>query len=72
VALISSEVGPMKPAAAVYRLATGRLGVAPHEALFVDDDAALVAGAAAAGVHAVRFVATAQAIAEIQRRLRSA
>jgi HAD superfamily hydrolase (TIGR01509 family) len=70
VALISSEVGLMKPAAALYRLATGRLGVAPQEALFVDDDAALVAGAAAAGLQALRFVETAQATAEIRRRLR--
>ena len=49
-AVISCDVGLRKPDPAIFRLACDRLGVAPAEALFLDDAAAMVAGATAAGL----------------------
>lgn len=52
-ALISCDVGLRKPDPAIFHLACARLGVAPGEALFLDDSAAMVAGATAAGLTAI-------------------
>ncbi len=49
----SSEVGLRKPDPRIYALAVERLGVAPGEALFVDDAPGNVRGARAAGLEAV-------------------
>jgi putative hydrolase of the HAD superfamily len=51
----SSHVGLRKPERAIYALTCERLGVAPHEAVFVDDNADNVAAARAFGMHAVHF-----------------
>ncbi len=51
--LFSNEVGLLKPDPAIYRLALDRLGVAPAQALFVDDLAANVAAAHALGLSGV-------------------
>ncbi len=53
--VISWEVGALKPEPAIYRTALERLGVAPEEALFVDDRPENVAGAQAVGMHAMVF-----------------
>ena len=55
--LVSGDVGLMKPDAAIYRLALRRFGVEPRHAVFIDDNAANVAGAARIGMHAIRFTA---------------
>ena len=47
--LVSGEAGITKPDPAIYALALTRFGLAPGEALFVDDRAENVAGAEAAG-----------------------
>ncbi len=65
----SARVGVKKPDPAIYRLTLDRLGVAPHEAIFVDDMPANVAGAAALGMHAVQFQDQHQAVAAIRRLL---
>lgn len=49
----SSDVGLRKPDPAIYLLALERLGVAAHEAVFVDDAPGNVAGAQAVGITAV-------------------
>ena len=49
----SSEVGLRKPDPRIYARAVERLGVAPGEALFVDDAPGNVRGARAAGLEAV-------------------
>ena len=49
----SSEVGMRKPDPAIYRLALERLGVAPGEAVFLDDAPGNVAAAEAVGMQAV-------------------
>jgi epoxide hydrolase-like predicted phosphatase len=55
--LISAEAGLAKPDARIYQLAARRLGVQPEEAVFVDDFAQNVEGAAAAGMRAIHYTA---------------
>jgi epoxide hydrolase-like predicted phosphatase len=53
VAVISGEVGLHKPQPEIYELACERLGVAPADAVFVDDLRENCAGAEAVGMTAV-------------------
>jgi putative hydrolase of the HAD superfamily len=53
--VISGEVGWMKPDPRIFRYALDGLGVAPAEAVFIDDFAANVDGARAVGMHALQF-----------------
>ncbi len=62
----SHEVGLAKPDPAVYALAAERLGVRPHEILFLDDSQRCVDGALAAGWHALRHVDTSTSIRELE------
>lgn len=55
VAVVSWEVGCLKPDPAIYRLTLERLGVAAGEALFVDDRAENVAAAEAVGLRGLQF-----------------
>jgi putative hydrolase of the HAD superfamily len=48
--VLSCDVGVTKPDAAIFELACARLGVAPHEAAFVDDQAKYCLGAATVGI----------------------
>jgi len=63
----SHEVGLAKPDPAAYALTTERLGVRPHEVLFLDDVEVNVEAARAAGWHAVLHVDTATSIREMER-----
>jgi putative hydrolase of the HAD superfamily len=45
----------MKPNPAIYRAALERLGVAPQEAVFIDDFAQNIVGAEAVGMHGIHF-----------------
>jgi 2-haloacid dehalogenase len=54
--IVSGTERLMKPDPAIYALAIERFGIDPAGALFVDDNAANVAGAEAAGIAAHRFV----------------
>jgi putative hydrolase of the HAD superfamily len=54
--VLSCEVGVAKPEAAIYRAALDRLGVAPGDALFIDDNAGFCAAAADLGISAVQIV----------------
>ena len=67
--VFSGEVGVQKPDPEIYRLALGRLGVTPQEAVFVDDMPANVEGARAIGMTAIQFLNTAQVRAEIEALL---
>jgi putative hydrolase of the HAD superfamily len=69
VIVYSHEVGRRKPDPEIYAITCSRLGVEPHEVLFVDDVQENVDGAIAAGMDAIRFVDAEQAIAEIEARL---
>jgi epoxide hydrolase-like predicted phosphatase len=53
--VVSAETGVTKPDPEIYRIALARLGVAPHEAIFVDDQAENVEAAQALGITAVHF-----------------
>lgn len=53
--VVSGEERLVKPDPAIYRLALDRFGLAGPEAIFVDDNAANVAGARDAGIDAVLF-----------------
>ncbi len=52
VACAATVIGSRKPDAASYATAAARLGVAPEECLFFDDEMPCVAGALACGMHA--------------------
>ena len=67
----SHEVGFSKPDPRIYALICSRLSVSPEEMVFLDDSDVCVAGARDAGIHAVRYQSSAQAIAEIEKLLTS-
>jgi putative hydrolase of the HAD superfamily len=54
--VLSCEVGAAKPEAKIYLRALDQLGVAAGDALFIDDNAAFCAAAAALGISAVQIV----------------
>ena len=72
VIVYSHEEGMEKPDPAFYRLVAERLGVQPHEAVFLDDTQACVEGARRVGMTGVLFVSNDQAIAELECRLHEA
>ena len=53
--VVSGEEKLVKPDAAIYRLALSRFGLNADEAVFIDDNAANVAGAEAIGLPAILF-----------------
>ncbi len=67
--MISGEVGLHKPQPEIYELACRRLGVAPGEAVFVDDLRENCAGAEAVGMTAILHRDSAQTIAQLEQLL---
>ena len=65
----SSHVGVRKPERAIYELTCTRLGIAPGDAVFVDDNADNIAAARDFGMEAVHFVEPWKALAEIDEVL---
>jgi epoxide hydrolase-like predicted phosphatase len=61
----SHECGMSKPDPAIYALACERLAVEPAQVVFLDDFEPYVAGARQAGIHAVLYRDSAQAIRDI-------
>lgn len=70
--IISAEVGLAKPDRRIYELAVERLRVAPGEAVFVDDFLENVEGARSAGLHAIHFQGTSQALTVLRKLLNGA
>ena len=66
---ISAEVRAAKPDARIYQIALEKLGVAPAEAVFLDDFAENVAGARAVGMLAIHFVRPEQALDQLKQIL---
>ena len=62
----------MKPDPRVFELTARRLGVRPHEVLFLDDVEGHVVAARAAGWHAVLHTSTVESIAAMERILTTA
>ncbi len=69
VVVYSHEEGWLKPDPRIYRVVCERLGVPPHDAVFVDDAPACVEGARRVGMTAITFVDNAQTIAELEDHL---
>jgi FMN phosphatase YigB (HAD superfamily) len=65
----SHEAGMAKPDPRIYQLACDGLGVPAQDVVFLDDVPRFVAAARQAGMHAVLFRDTAQAIADVQALL---
>lgn len=61
----SARLGVAKPERAIYEEVLRRLGVKPSEVLFIDDQAANIAAAAALGMHVIWFVSP----EELERQL---
>jgi putative hydrolase of the HAD superfamily len=55
-AILSCEVGSLKPSPEIYLDALAALGVAPADAVMIDDQARFCAGAQAVGVRAIQIV----------------
>jgi epoxide hydrolase-like predicted phosphatase len=70
VIVYSAEEGVCKPDPEIYRRALARLGVAPHEATFVDDRLKNVEGACRVGIHAFQYTDSAGVRQEIERLIR--
>ena len=64
--LISAEVGLGKPDPRIYHLAVERLGVQPHEAIFIDDVLVNVEAARSVGLQAVHYRSNPQLFAELE------
>jgi HAD superfamily hydrolase (TIGR01509 family) len=67
----SHEEGIAKPERRIYELTCERLGMQPHEMIFLDDAARCVAGARDLGIHGILFKDTKQAIADIDACLQA-
>ncbi len=65
--VISAEVGLVKPDPRIYHLALEKLGVAPGEAVFVDDMDRNIAGAQAVGMHGIQFTQPDKVIRELKQ-----
>jgi putative hydrolase of the HAD superfamily len=70
--VVSAEEGMVKPDPRIYRLALERLGVAPGEAVFVDDMEENIAGAQAVGMHGIRFEGSEQAMSAVRELIEPA
>lgn len=71
VSVFSAEEGVQKPHPEIYRRALMRLGVAPQEAVFVDDMPPNVEGARRIGMQGIHFTDSMRAREEIEEILRS-
>lgn len=65
----SAEVGVRKPDPAIFHLVLERLGVAPAEAVFIDDYHTNVEAAERLGIPTIHFQTPAQALAALAARL---
>lgn len=69
VIVFSAEVGVQKPAPEIFERALSQLGIAPQEAIFVDDREKNIVGANQLGMHGVFFTDTQKAIEDIENLL---
>ena len=67
--VLSCEEGVLKPDPHIYWAVLGKLGVAPEQAIFIDDEPRFVEGARKVGMNGIQFKETMQTVAEIKRQL---
>ena len=65
--IISSEVRLTKPSPEIYLTALERLGIAPSEAVFLDDNPTNAEAARAVGMQAIVFSSAAEAARELRK-----
>lgn len=65
-ALLSYEIGAVKPDPIMYETIATRLGVLPEEAVFIDDRIEFVSGAGVVGMHGVHYQDLEQARADLE------
>ncbi len=65
--VISCEEGVMKPDPRIYQIVLARAGVAPHEAVFIDDFQHNIQGAQNAGLHGILFQNSEQVKEDVQK-----
>lgn len=65
----SALVGARKPEPRIYQIACERLGVEPHEAVFLDDVGANLKGARALGMTTIKVDHTLRAVEELETAL---
>ena len=65
----SAYVGLRKPDPAIFHLALDQLGVAPEQAIFLDDSLRNVDSARELGIHTIQFVDPATSLAELEALL---
>ena len=65
--IISSEVRLTKPSPEIYKLLISRLGIAPSEAVFLDDNPTNAEAARAVGMQAIVFSSAAEAARELRK-----
>jgi 2-haloacid dehalogenase len=65
--VVSGDEKLLKPDPAIYRLALDRFGLAPGEAVFIDDVAANIEGARGVGMIGLHFTGAAKVRAELER-----
>ena len=70
-AVLSYQVGIVKPNPAIYEITATKLGVLPEEAVFVDDRIEFVEGARATGMKAVHYRSFNQMKTELEALLRA-
>ena len=71
VAVISAEVGIMKPDPEIYRLVLEKLEVLPEQSIFIDDTLINVAAANQIGINGIQFLSTPQVLRDIRSLLDS-
>ncbi len=67
--IISAEAGFAKPDPRIYQIALQRLGVAPIEAVFIDDFRQNIEAARDEGWHAIHFESPAQTLKDLEQLL---
>ncbi len=67
--VVSAEEGMAKPEPAIFHLALSRLGVAPADAVMVDDNPTNVQAARTVGMRAIQFESAAQCRERLDREL---
>ena len=65
----SGDEGMVKPDPEVFHIAVQRLGVLPHEAVFIDDTSGHVEAARQFGIHGILFTNAAELELELSRLL---
>jgi glucose-1-phosphatase len=65
--IVSSSEKIMKPAPIIFERTLERLGLAPHETIFIDDFPHNVEGARAVGMHAIHFTPGIDLVAELAK-----